>query len=188
MVSAELATKHRAAVARVVYPSQDRLDLGVAAVELAKTMAVPREGDNERLKRVARYLHGNPDDMQWYPLQEETNTVVLSTDADWATCRETRRSNSGGTVMLGNHLIAVWSRVQPRLALSSGEAELYAGLRGVTETLGFVHMMREFHTQDWGRITHRVDASACRAIMLRRGCGGLKHITVKSLWVQEAVP
>ena len=23
--------------------------------------------------------------------------------------------------------------------------------------------------------------------MLRRGCGGLKHITVKSLWVQEAV-
>ena len=48
-------------------------------------------------------------------------------------------------------------------------------------------MMREFHTQDWGRIIHRVDASACRPIMLRRGCGGLKHITVKSLWVQEAV-
>ena len=32
-----------------------------------------------------------------------------------------------------------------------------------------------------------MDASACRAIILRRGCGGLKHITVKSLWVQEAV-
>ena len=87
--------------------------------------------------------------------------------------------------MLGNHLIAAWSRVQPRLALSSGEAELYAGLRGITETLVFVHMMREFHTQDWGRIIHRVDASACRATVLRRGRGGLKHITVKSL--QEAV-
>ena len=36
-VSAELATKHRAAVARVVYLAQYRLDLGVAAVELAKT-------------------------------------------------------------------------------------------------------------------------------------------------------
>ena len=48
-------------------------------------------------------------------------------------------------------------------------------------------MMREFKTNDWGRIIHRVDASACRAIMLRRGCGGLKHIIVKSLWVQEAV-
>ena len=169
-VSAELATKHRAAVARFVYLAQDRLDLGVAAVELAKTMAIPREGDSERLKRVARYLRGNPDYMQWYPIQDETSTVVLSTDADWATCRETRRSNSGGTVMLGDHLIAAWSRVQPRIALSSGEAELYAVLRGISEMLGFVHMMREFHKPNWGQIIHRVDANACRAIMLRRGC------------------
>ena len=110
-VSAELATKHRAAVARVVYLAQDRLDLGVAAVELAKTMAVPREGDNECLKRVARYLHGHPDYIQWYPVQDETNHIVLNTDADWATCKESRRSNSGGTVQLGNHLIAAWSRV-----------------------------------------------------------------------------
>ena len=88
---------------------------------------------------------------------------------------------------MGDNLIAAWSRVQPRIALSSGEAELYAGMRGISETLGFVHMMREFKTDDWDRFVHRVDASACRAIMLRRGCGGLKHITVKSLWVQEAV-
>ena len=58
---------------------------------------------------------------------------------------------------------------------------------GISETLGVVHRMREFHTQEWGRITHRVDACVCRAIMHRRGCGGLKHITVKSLRVQEAV-
>ena len=72
-------------------------------------------------------------------------------------------------MILGNHLIAEWSRVQPRIALSSGEAELYVGMRGISETLGFAHMMREFHRQDWGRIVHRLDASACRAIMLRRG-------------------
>ena len=105
-MSAELATKHRAAVARVVYLAQDRLDLGVAAVELAKTMAMPREGDDERLKRVARHLHGYPDYMQRYPVQEDTETNVLTTDADWATCKESRRSNSGGTLQLGDHLIA----------------------------------------------------------------------------------
>ena len=160
-VSDELATKHRAAVARRVYLAQDRLDLGVAAVELAKTTAIPREGDNERLKRVARYLHGHLDCVQWFPVQEETDTVVLSTDADWATCRESRRSTSGGTLMLGDNLIAAWSRVRPRTALSSSEAELYAGTRGISETPRFVH--------------------------LRRGCGGLTHITVNSLWVQEAV-
>ena len=176
-VSAELATKHRAAVARVVYLAQYRLDLGVAAVELAKTMAFPREGDDERLKRVAKYLHGHPDCLQWYPFQEDTDTDVLTTDADWATCKESLRSNSGRTLQLENHLIAAWSRVQPRIALSSGEAELNAGMRGILEILGFVHLMREFRSNDWGRIVHRVDTSACGAIMLRRGCGGLKHIT-----------
>ena len=90
-------------------------------------------------------------------------------------------------MQLGNHLIAAWSRVQPRIALSSAEAELYAGMRVISESLGFVHLTREFKSNDWGLIVHRVDASACRAIMLRRGCGGLKHITVKSLQVQEVV-
>ena len=94
-VSAELATKRRAAVARVVHLAQNRLDLGVAAAELAKTMALPREGDDERLKRVGRYLHGHPDYLQWNPFQEDTDAVVLTTDADWATCKESRHELLG---------------------------------------------------------------------------------------------
>ena len=70
-VSAELETKHRASVVWVVRLARDRLDLGVAAVELAKTMAIPREGDDERLKRVARYLHGHPDYLQWYHFRKK---------------------------------------------------------------------------------------------------------------------
>ena len=44
------------------------------------------------------------------------------------------------------HLIAAWSRVQPRVAVSSGEAGSHAGMRGISETQGFVDMMREFKT------------------------------------------
>ena len=40
--------------------------------------------------------------------------------------------------------------------------------------------MREFKTNDWGRIVHRVDASACRAITLRRGCGGFFNTSLSS--------
>ena len=108
----------------------------MAAVELAKIMAIPREGDDERLKRVARYLHGHPDYLQRYPFQEDTDTVVSTTDADRATCKESRRLNSGGTLQLGNHLIAAWRPVQPRIALSFGEAELCAGMRGISEKSG----------------------------------------------------
>ena len=60
-VGAELAMKNRVAAARVVCFAHDRLELGVAAVGLAKTTSIPKEGDDERLKRVARYHHGHPD-------------------------------------------------------------------------------------------------------------------------------
>ena len=54
---------------------------------------------------------------------------------------EFRRGSAvgGGGGGEGGHLIAAWSRVQPRIALSSGEAALYAGMRGISDTLGFVH-------------------------------------------------
>ena len=51
--------------------------------------------------------------------------------------------------MLGNHPIVAWSRVQTRIALT----ELYAGLRGISETLGFVLMMRQLHTHKTGVVS-----------------------------------
>ena len=84
-VGAELATKLRAAVARGCVPGP-----GSAGFGNGGTLAIPREGDDERLKRVARCLHGRPDDMQWYTVQEDTNTVVLTTHVDWATCQASR--------------------------------------------------------------------------------------------------
>ena len=39
------------------------------------------------------------------------------------------------------------SRFHPRIALRSREAELYAGMRGISETLVFVHLMREFQSK-----------------------------------------
>ena len=41
--------------------------------------------------------------------------------------------------------------------------------------------------EDWCSIQHEVDATTCRGIMLRRGAGGIKHLQVQDLWVQEAV-
>ena len=123
-MASDAARRHRSAVAVVVYLSQDRWDLGVAAVELAKTMARPRLGDEVRLRRVARYLATYPDFVQEYPMQDPTEEFLLQTDADWAACQTTKRPSMGGAIHLGGHLLGAWTRVQPRIALSSGESEL----------------------------------------------------------------
>ena len=89
---------------------------------------------------------------------------------------------------LGDHVIAQWSRVQPRIALSSAEAELYAAVKGISELLGVVTLGKELWGNEWGgRACHQTDASACRFMELRRGAGSVKHLSLKVLWIQEAV-
>ena len=78
--------------------------------------------------------------------------------------------------------------VHPRVALSLGEAESYASVRGATEKVRFMSTMRELRDSSLGQITHRVLAGVCRAIILRHGCQGLKHITCRTFfcrWYHE---
>ena len=79
-----------------------------------------------------------------------------------------------------------WSKVQSNVALSSGEAELNAAVKGLSETIGLHNLISEI----WGVVpTSRlyVDASACKGMILRRGSGKVKHLSVKQLWAQECV-
>ena len=152
-------------------------------------MQEPTEYDWERLKRLCRYVKGCPRCVLCYPWQHQENTnVKLTTDSDWANEARTRKSHSGGMLQVGHHLVQHWCRRQPVIALSSGEAELYSSVCGLTRMLGLVNFLREMRGQMWrDPLVHALDASACKSMLLRHGSGGLKHLETKNLWVQEAV-
>ena len=71
-----------------------------------------------------------------FDYQRSINKIHVWTDTDYAGCRDTRKSTSGGLIMIGNHLIRTWSSTQRVIALSSGEAEYYGMVRGGAEGLG----------------------------------------------------
>ena len=158
------ARRHRSAVARVVYTAQDRPDLDVAACTLSKTMAPPRQGDEVLVKRVCRYIKGRPRCAQVYEYQERAGELVVQTDSDWASCRAIRRSNSGGWLYLGNHFLHHWCPLQARVALSTGEAELHAQVRGLQEMLSMKCILEELRPSEHSapRCTTEVDSTACR--------------------------
>ena len=79
-----------------------------------------------------------------------------------------------------------WSKTQSNIALSSGEAELNAAVKGVSEGIGVYELMREILNHEL-ELKLFVDASACRGILLRQGAGKVKHLTTKQLWVQGAI-
>lgn len=98
-------------------------------------MAKPTDLAVGALKRFARYLKDQPRLVFKYPRQQ-ADTIEVYSDTDWAGCVRTRRSISGGCIMMGSHLIKGWSTTQAGIALSSGEAEYYNVVRAAALGLG----------------------------------------------------
>ena len=176
-------TKFRALSARLNYLAQDRPDLQYAVKEVARRMACPTQGDWALMKRVARYLLGAPRAVQeftWQELQTRFDTFV---DSDWAGCKTSCRSTSGGVAKIGWHSIRSWSTTQATVAMSSAEAELYALTKGAAHTLGFMALAQDLG-YSFNAMIH-TDASAALGIVHRKGLGKLRHISVQYLWVQD---
>ena len=50
------------------------------------------------------------------------------------------------------------------------------------------HVLKEMWSECWGDpMEHAVDASTGKSIFLRSGQGGMKHLDITKLWVQEAI-
>eukprot|EP00973_Karenia_brevis_P087252 12097498-Karenia_brevis.AAC.1 len=79
-----------------------------------------------------------------YDWQRDKDKIVAHSDSDWAGCPDTRKSTSGGVAQIGEHLIKAWASSQTVVALSSGEAELYALTKAASQTLGIMTMARDF--------------------------------------------
>ena len=72
------------------------------------------------LKRLCRDLKTRPRLVLEYGYQEASHVDVYS-DTDHAGCIRTRKSTSGGCMMVGHHVIKTWSATQATISLSSGE-------------------------------------------------------------------
>ena len=97
----EEATRYRALVARGIYLAQDRTDVGYAVKEMSRKMGTPWVSDMGKMKRFARYLIGRERVVVRWDYQKEWEGIDVSTDSDYAGCRVTRKSTSGGVGQLG---------------------------------------------------------------------------------------
>ena len=128
-------------------------------------------------------MKGTPRIVWRYDWQEAKKEVEVYTDSDWAGCMRTRKSTSGGVIKVGRHIIKAWATTQKTVALSSGEAEMVAAVKGIQEGIGIKAMLKE-----WGEDTKVValcDSTAAIGIVNRKGVGKLRHIDVSRLWVQD---
>ena len=163
------------------------MDVGFASHRLARHIARPVKGSVEVATCVVRYLAEYPDLTILYPWQtpQEGRQVVVYTDSDWANCSQSRKSVSGGVMVMGRHLIHHWTRLQPIVAQSSAEAELVSSANGIAELISEIHLLHDLG--ECPQPSLRVDARACRGMVLRKGSGRVKHLSIRYLWTQRAI-
>ena len=176
-------THHRGLCALANYISQDRPDLGYAALDLSTTMAKPKVSDSQGPKRLARYLCKYPVCELHYKWQKEPAQLQGFSDSDWGSDPHTRRSVSGGVVMHGTHLLTFWARKQMTIALSSCEAEINALNKLGQEALGVKYLLEQMGASVGLRL--HTDASAAVGVVNRQCSGKQKHLEIRQLWAQE---
>ena len=203
----EEAFAFRSIGARANYLSQDRPDIAYAVKEVCRSMSSPTIGSMKALKRLGRYLIKHPRMVFRYDWQGREPEITAFSDSDWAGCRTTGKSTSGGCVLRGTHYLKGWSKTQQCVTLSSAEAELVAMNKAAAELLGILSMYTDLGEQArnpavgyrgssavsgedaYWNLSGVIcgDSSAALAISNRRGVGKLRHIHIGQLWIQERI-
>ena len=144
--------------------SQDRPDLSVAARLMSQYMSRPREEIVPVIKRAIRYL--------------KTLSSMLPSGAE----QSLRELGDWPCVVTVTGPVS--KRRGDRAAVvtfkSTGEAELNASVKALSETIGFKLPMEEtLNALRVVLVSLHVDASACKGMLLRHGSGRVKHLATK---------
>ena len=138
------------------------------------------------LKRIGRYLRGAARCVQYFHWSSEDEDLLGFADSDWAGSKRDAKSTSGGVLFWCGHLLKGWSTGQSTIAMSSGEAELYALTK-----LAAADVWDSF---PWLQISARLPAPRSIPIPQQRlgmvfwsGLGRTRHVRVQYLWIQQKV-
>ena len=193
-LSAEDHKRFRRVVGQLLWLSSVRPDIMFATKELSRGLSSPTSQHESKAKHLLRYLSGTRDFAQrLQPTlslspQHKAIDVNIFVDSDWAGCHDTRRSTSGVSLFVLGANILSHSRTQAIVALSSGEAELYAIGSGTADALFIKSLVEESAIFQRANLCVFTDSNVGKSIASRFGASRkTKHVELRFLYVQELI-
>jgi len=178
-----------------------RLDIAHAAHYLASQMQAPTKRHMLAAERILRYLAGTKDvglvfgsyngatvgDSRGRQFQQQIDVCCFA-DADWANSKTDRRSITGWVSKLNGDAVSWASKKQRTVALSTCEAELYAGAAACQEVLWLRGLLAELGLHAQTGSTVYGDNQSAIAVS-HNGIKGerTKHVDIKYHFVTETV-
>ncbi|GJV45936.1 retrovirus-related pol polyprotein from transposon TNT 1-94 [Tanacetum coccineum] len=180
------ATKYRSMIGALMYLTSSRPDIVHATCLCARYQAKPTEKHLKEVKRIFRYLRGTVNMGLWYTKDSGFELTGFSY-ADYARCKDTFKSTSGGAHFLGEKLVSWSSKKQDRTTLSTAEAK-YVSLSACCAQVLWMRIQLTDYGFHFNNIPIYCDLKSAIAI----SCNPVqhsqtKHIAVRYHFIKEHV-
>ncbi|GJU96006.1 putative ribonuclease H-like domain-containing protein [Tanacetum coccineum] len=116
---------YRSMIGSLMYLTASRPDIMFVVCACARFQVTPKVSHLHAVKRIFRYLKGQPKLGLWYP-KDSPFDLEAYTDSDYAGASLDRKSTTGGCQFLGSRLISWQYKKQTIVANSTTEAEYVA--------------------------------------------------------------
>ncbi|GKC89932.1 putative ribonuclease H-like domain-containing protein [Tanacetum coccineum] len=130
-------------IGSLMYLTASRPDIMFAVCACARFQVTPKTSHIHAMKRIFRYLKGQPKLVLWYPRDSPFDLEAFS-ESDYAGASLDRKSTTGGCQFLGNRLISWQCKKQTIVANSTTEAEYVAAANCYGQVLWIQNQMLDY--------------------------------------------
>ncbi|GJV73616.1 putative ribonuclease H-like domain-containing protein [Tanacetum coccineum] len=134
---------YRSMIGSLMYLTASRPDIMFAVCACARFQVTPKMSHFHAMKRIFKYLKGQPILGLWYPRDSPFNLEAFY-DSDYARASLDRKSIIGGCQFLGKRLISWQCKKQTIVANSTTEAEYVAAANCCGQVLWIQNQMLDY--------------------------------------------
>ncbi|GJS14685.1 putative ribonuclease H-like domain-containing protein, partial [Tanacetum coccineum] len=134
---------YRSMIGSLMYLTSSRLDIMFALCACARFQVTPKVSHLHVVKRIFRYLKGQPKLGLWYPKDSPFDLEAYS-DSDYAGASLDRKSTTGGYQFLGSRLISWQCKKKIVVANSTTKAEYVAVANCCGQVLWIQNQMLDY--------------------------------------------
>ncbi|GJU05599.1 putative ribonuclease H-like domain-containing protein [Tanacetum coccineum] len=134
---------YRSMIGSLIYLTTSRPDIMFTVCACARFQVSPKDSHLHAVKRIFRYLKGQPKLGLWYP-KDSPFDLEAYTDSDYASASLDRKSTIGGCQFLGRRLISWQCKKQTIVANSTTETEYVAAASCYGQVLWIQNQMLDY--------------------------------------------
>ncbi|GJV07070.1 putative ribonuclease H-like domain-containing protein [Tanacetum coccineum] len=176
---------YRSMIGSLMYLTSSRPDIMFSVCACSRFQVQPKVSHLNAVKRIFRYLKGQPKLGLWYPKDSPLILEAFS-DSDYAGASLDRKSTTGGCQFLGSRLISWQCKKQTVVANSTTEAEYIAASHCCGQVLWIQNQMLDYGFNFMQTKIHVDNESAICVVKNHVYHSKTKHIEIRHHFIRDS--